>query len=316
MAVVAVSGADGFIGTRLCTVLAGRSHRVIRIVREVHGSGADRRIIADLSSSHPLDPVLAGADTLVHLAARAHVLRETEVDPEAAFRRSNVEATVRLVEAAARVGVRRLVFVSSIGVNGNQTRGIPFTEADVPAPVEPYAKSKLEAEQALRSAADKLGIEVVIVRPPLVYGAGVKGNFLRLLSLVDRGIPLPLAAVSNRRNLIGVENLSELLALCAESAAAAGELFLAAEPEPHSTPELMRAIAKPMGKPSRLFSIPPQILHASARLAGFQSQFEKLCGSLEVCSDKARRVLGWSPGLSFDEGIARTTAWFQERRND
>jgi nucleoside-diphosphate-sugar epimerase len=261
-----------------------------------------------------LDAALSGANVVVHLAARAHVLRETELDPDAAFRRSNVDATVRLVEGAARVGVRRFVFVSSIGVNGNQTRGTPFTESDVPAPVEPYAKSKLAAERALQSAADEAGIEIVIVRPPLVYGAGVKGNFLRLLSLVDRGIPLPLAAISNKRNLIGVENLSELVVLCAEHPAAAGELFLAAEPEPHSTPELLRVIAKAMGKPSRLFSIPPGILHASVRLAGFQSQFEKLCGSLEVCSDKARRVLGWTPSVDFADGIARTAAWFQERR--
>lgn len=314
MASIAVTGADGFIGAALCSVLSARAHHVIRIVRRPHGAGNDRRVVADLASCEQLDAVLSGADAVVHLAGRAHVLRETESDPEAAFRRSNVDATVRLVEAAARVGIRRFVFVSSIGVNGNCTLGTPFTESDVPAPVEPYARSKLAAEQQLQAAAGAAGIETVVVRPPLVYGPGVKGNFLRLLRLVDRGIPLPLATVDNRRNLIGVENLSELLSLCVERPGAAGELFLAAEPEAHSTAQLLRAMAMALGRPNRLFGFPPGILRASARLVGLQTQFDKLCGSLEVNADKARRVLGWSPSVTFEEGIARTAAWFQELR--
>jgi nucleoside-diphosphate-sugar epimerase len=313
VAVVAVTGADGFIGSVLCGVLSERGHRVIRIVRKELGPGTDRRVVTDLASAHALDAAVAGADVVVHLAARAHILRETHQDPEAAFRRANVDATARLVETAARAGVSRFVFVSSIGVNGNQTHGRPFTESDVPAPVEPYARSKLAAEQALRTVADRFAMETVIVRPPLVYGAGVKGNFLRLLSLVDRGVPLPLAAIDNRRNLIGVENLGELLALCVESREAAGEVFLAAEPEVHSTPQLLQAIAAAMGKPARLVNIPPGILCASARLLGLQGQFEKLCGSLEVSSERARRVLGWSPSVDFATGIARTVSWFQER---
>ncbi len=313
MLTIAVTGADGFIGTNVSVALEKRGHQVRRIVRNGHGPGSDRKVVPDLSSSDSLDHVLDGVETLVHLAARAHVLRETEPHPEAVFQRANVDATVRLAEAAIRARVRRFVFVSSIHVNGNQTRGVPFTESDEPAPVEPYARSKLAAERSLKSIASRSALEVVAVRPTLVYGAGVRGNFLRLLSLVDSGIPLPFASVKNRRSLIGVENLSELLALCVEKPAAAGELFLAAEGEVHSTPGLIRSIAQAMRRPSRLFGVPEKALWLSARLVGFQAQFDKTCGSLEVRSSKAQELLGWTPVVSFSEGLARTVAWHRER---
>jgi nucleoside-diphosphate-sugar epimerase len=312
---IAVTGADGFVGTNVSVALEKRGHPVRRIVRSDHGPGSDRKVVPDLSSSDSLDHVLDGVETLVHLAARAHVLRETEPHPEAAFQRANVDATVRLAEAAIRAGVRRFVFVSSIHVNGNQTRGVPFTESDEPAPIEPYARSKLAAERSLRSVAGTSDLEVVIVRPTLVYGPGVRGNFLRLLSLVDSGIPLPFASLRNRRSLIGVENLTELLALCAERPAAAGELFLAAEAEVHSTPGLIRAIAHAMRRPSRLFGVPEKALGLAARSVGVQCQFDKICGSLEVRSNKAQDLLGWAPGVSFREGIAATVTWYRERGN-
>jgi UDP-N-acetyl-alpha-D-quinovosamine dehydrogenase len=313
---VAVTGADGFIGTSLCATLENRGHRVARIVRRTQGCGGDRRVVPDLADASCLEAVLSGADAVVHLAGRAHVLRETEARPEAAYQRVNVDATVRLAEAAARAGVRRFVFVSSIGVNGNQTYEAPFTESDAPAPVEPYAMSKLKAEQALRSVGQESGLEVVVVRPPIVYGPGVKGNFLKLLRLVESGVPLPVASLTNRRSLVGVANLAELLALCVERPAAAGELLLAADPEVHSTPALIEAIAKAMRRGSRLFRFPPRGLRFAARLAGVEAQFCKTCGSLEVCSERARRVLGWSPSLSFDEGISTTIAWYRKRAND
>lgn len=311
MATVAVTGADGFIGAHLCAVLEHDGHRVIRIVRRRSGAGEDRRVVADLASASDLGSVLEGAEVVIHLAGRAHVLRDTEPDPDSAFRRANVDSTVRLAEAAARAKVRRVVFVSSIGVNGDQTHGAAFVESATPAPVESYARSKLEAEQQLLSVAKREHIETVIVRPAIVYGPGAPGNVRRLLSLVSRGLPLPLAAIQNKRNLIGVENLSDLLLLCAGSPAAAGELFLAAEPDAHSTPELLRVIARGMGRPSRLFSVPEQVLRLSAQLVGMRAQFEKLCGSLEVNADKARGVLGWKPRVSFEDGIVRTAQWYR-----
>jgi nucleoside-diphosphate-sugar epimerase len=314
--IIAVTGADGFIGKNLCATLERRGQLPARIVRANPGPGSDRRVVGDLANFDALECALAGADSVVHLAARAHVLRGTAPEPGTAYSRMNVEATVRLAEAAVRAGVRRFVFVSSIGVNGGQSGQAPFREANPPAPVEPYARSKLEAEGALRLLAERSGLEIVIVRPPMVYGPGVKGNLLRLLSLVDSGIPLPLASVSNRRSLIGVENLADLLALCVERSAAAGQLFLAAEPDTHSTPALMGAIARAMGRPSRLFGFPPGALRIVARLVGLEDQFGKICGSLEVSADKARQVLGWEPRLSFDEGIARMVHWYRKRRDE
>lgn len=310
---IAVTGADGFIGTAFCVAVESRGRQVARIVRRAEGPGGDRRVISDLSGPESLDRVLDGVDVVVHLAARAHVLRETEADPQAAFQRANVDATVRLAEAAVHAGVRRFVYVSSIGVSGNETREAPFTESQSPAPVEPYANSKLQAELALMSIAERSGLQFVIVRPSMVYGPGVKGNFLRMMSLVESGAPLPLASLTNRRSLIGVENLNDLLILCTENVSAANELFLAAEADVHSTPGLMQAIAKAMGRPSRLFRFPPKALQNSARIAGLEDHFIKSCGSLEVNAAKVRQILGWKPRQSFEHGILRTVAWFRER---
>lgn len=310
---IGVTGADGFIGAHLCAALEAQQIPVARIVRRKDGVGPDRRT-ADLVSQ-PLEPVLRGVDTLIHLAGRAHVLHETEANPALAFQRANVDATMRLAEAAARSGVRRLVFVSSIGVHGNETHGRPFTEFDEPAPIEPYAASKLRAERSLQEFCRSDGLELVIVRPPLVYGAGAAGNFGRLLRLAARGIPLPLGAVRNRRNLIGVTNLCDFLQLCAEHPAAAGEVFVIAEPEVRSTPQLLTALAHGLGRPSRVFSVPLDLLRLAATVVGQQREFAKLCGSLEVSADKARTVLGWQPRTEFaDEVAAAAAAYLRGRR--
>jgi nucleoside-diphosphate-sugar epimerase len=312
---IAVTGADGFIGRAVCVELEGRCHRVRRITRTADAAhDAGSRFVPDVASAEGLETVLAGCDAIVHLAARAHVLKESEPDPEAEFERVNVGGTVRLAEAAVRAGLKRFVFVSSIGVNGSSSPGAPFTEADPPAPAEPYARSKLHAERALLTAAAG-SLEVVIVRPPMVYGPGVKGNFLRLMSLVDSGLPLPLGSVRNRRSVIGVENLAALLALCSEHHAAAGELFLAAEPEVHSTPGLLRAIAGGLGRPDRVFGFPFGPLRLAAQVGGVANVFEKLCGSLEVSASKAQRLLDWRPTVTFPDGIARTAGWYRERRH-
>jgi nucleoside-diphosphate-sugar epimerase len=289
---IAVTGADGFIGHSACAELERRGYNVRRITRTggplTHG---DYRIVPDLAAADGLEALLEGADAVVHLAARAHVVRETEPDPDAAFERSNVVASERLATAAVRAGVRRFVFVSSIGVNGNATRGTPFTESDRPAPAEPYARSKLRAEQALTTAASG-ALELVVVRPSIVYGAGVKGNFLRLMTMVDSGLPLPLAAVDNRRSLIGVDNLAALLALCVEHSAAAGQLFLAAEPGLHSTPGLLRTIAAALQRPARVIPVAPMRM-----LAGLGGAARRSTSSAarSRCPPKASRA-----------GLART----------
>ncbi|HEX7114307.1 MAG TPA: NAD-dependent epimerase/dehydratase family protein [Steroidobacter sp.] len=315
MAVVAVTGADGFIGVHLCAFFESRGLRTIRVVRRNDGRGECRRVVPDVTSEGHLAIALEGVDVVVHLAARAHILRERrDADSSSAFQKINVDGTKALCMAAHRAGVRRIVFLSSIGVNGARTDGKPFDEQDPPRPVEPYAVSKWQAEQLLQAKARELDLEVVIVRPPLVYGPEVKGNFLRLLNLAASGVPLPLASITNRRNLIGVQNLCDLLRLCVESASAAGQLFLAAEQEAHSTPEIIRALCRGLGRPCRLFAVPEALVRGAARVMGVGSQFEKLCGSLEICPDKAYRDLGWRPRVSFDEEIGRTAEWYLRNR--
>jgi nucleoside-diphosphate-sugar epimerase len=282
--------------------------RVLRIVRRGQGPGRERRVSGNLETASDLEGVLAGAGCVVHLAARAHVLNETESDPVAAFQRANVEATQRLARAAVAAGVRRFVFVSSIGVHGNATCGTPFTELDEPAPTELYARSKLQAEQALRVLAAETGLEVVVVRPPLVYGPGAEGNFHRLVRLAASGVPLPLGSIRNRRSLIGVDNLAQFLVLCCRHPAAAGQVFIAAEPDVHSTPGLIAALADALGRPDRIFPCPEALLRAGAVLLGRGAEFAKLCGSLEASSAKARELLQWQPATPFVEQLRRIAA--------
>jgi nucleoside-diphosphate-sugar epimerase len=239
-------------------------------------------------------------------------MREKSADPLAEFRRVNAAGTRRLAESAAQAGVRRFVYVSSIKVNGERTGNRPFTEADPPGPEDAYAQSKYEAEMALREIAARTGMEVVIVRPPLVYGPGVKGNFRTLLRVVRMGLPLPLASCDNRRSLVGLSNLADLLALCVTHPAAAGETFLAADGEDLSTPELLRRTGRALGRPARLFPVPPALLRAGARMFGRAGAGERLCGSLQVDISRARRILGWNPPSTVDEELARTAQWYQQ----
>lgn len=313
---IAVTGADGFIGRNLCSKVEERGFPVVRIVRRAEGLGSDRRVAANLESVVDARSLLQGTAVVVHLAGRAHVLRETETDPYAAFQRANVDATLLLARGALQAGVGRFVFVSSIGVNGNETHGKPFTEVDEPAPVEAYALSKLHAEQRLKAFCAQSGIELVIVRPPLVYGPSAAGNFGRLLKLAASGLPLPIGGIRNRRNLIGVENLSEFLLTCAVHPGAAGQTFLAAEPEVRSTPELITSLARALGRRARIFSVPLGLLRTCVGVVGKRSEFDKLCASLEISPDKARSVLGWSPTISFDEQIGKIARAYREGRHN
>jgi UDP-glucose 4-epimerase len=272
-------------------------------------------VIGDIGHETDWTESLDGVQSVIHLAARVHIMEETSDNPLEAFRQVNTLGTVRLARAAAQAGVMRLVYVSTIKVNGESTSGRPFREDDRPQPSDPYAVSKWEAEQRLRHISAESGIETVVVRPPLVYGPGVGGNFLAMLKWLDRGLPLPLASVANQRSLVGLQNLASLLAVCAVHPRAAGETFLASDGEDVSTPELLRRAARALGNRARLVPFPVALLRGASRLLARGSACERLCGSLTVDSSKARQVLGWRPELSMDEELRRTATWYLARKS-
>jgi nucleoside-diphosphate-sugar epimerase len=316
MATVLLTGATGFVGPHLIPVLQAQGWHVRSALRSGGASlpaDVETGVVGDLADLPDLGQALDGAEAVIHLAGRAHVMRETAADAGAAFHRANVDATRHLAGQAAAAGVRRFVFLSSVKVNGDRTTGRPFTETDDPAPEDAYGRSKWRAEQTLHEIGAATGLEVVVIRPPLVYGPGVKANFLRLLGLVERGVPLPFAGLHNRRSLVGVWNLCELIATAARHPAAVGETFLVSDQHDLSTPDLVRSIAAAMGRPARLFPFPTFVLRLGARLAGQGDVVERLVGSLQVNSAKATRLLGWLPMVSVEDGLRRTVEWYQSR---
>lgn len=267
--------------------------------------------VTDLSPSTDWSAALEGVDTVVHCAARVHVMSDSSADPLAAFRLVNLEGTMRLATQAQRAGVRRLVFVSSIKVNGESTQpGQPFTADQQCAPRDPYGMSKHEAEQALRKLASDTDMEVAIIRPPLVYGPGVKANFLSMMRWLDRGIPLPFGALGNRRSLIAVDNLASLITRCALHPAAANETFLASDGDDLSTTQLLRRLAAALGARARLLPVPAKWIERGATLSGLSPLAQRLCGSLQVDVTKTRSVLDWAPIISVEEGLQRTARAF------
>lgn len=289
-----VTGVDGFIGARIAPALVAAGHCV---------RGVTRRDTGDIGPETDWTDLVRGSDAVIHLANRAHVTNESHANPLEEFRRVNTLGSLRLAEAARAEGVRRFVFVSSIGVNGIRTSGTPFTEDDPPHPVEPYSISKLEAEQGLQRLASRSGLELVVVRPPLVYGPRVKGNFHRLLRLVERGVPLPLGSVRNLRSFIGADDLAELIRICTEHRAAVGELFLAADGQDVSTALLLDSIAQAMRRRSRVFRFPVSLIRIAAKLVGHERELDRLTDSLQVDAGKAARLLGWRPAKPFAAGI-------------
>ena len=310
-----VTGASGFVGGALCGRLAACGFRVRAVLRD----GGDSSIrsceivrVPAISIDIDWANALSGITTVIHLAARVHVMHEKAADPLAEFRKVNVAGTEHLARSAAANGVKRLVYVSSIKVNGEITNDEDkFTESMGPSPQDPYGISKFEAELALHRVADETGLEVVIVRPPLVYGAGVKGNFVQMFKVLAEGIPLPLASVRNRRSLIYVGNLVDALIVCATHPAAAGQTYLVSDGVDISTPDLLRQIGEEIGRPARLIPFPPALLRLVGRMTGKAGQVDRLLGSLRVDSGKIRRELNWTPPYTLQQGLRATAEWYR-----
>ena len=273
--------------------------------------GMDSVGVGSIGPSTNWETALEGIDTVIHLAARVHIGDESSADPIIEYRRINVEGTRHLAQSAHAQKVRRFVFVSSIKVNG-EGRAVPYTEADQPAPVDPYGISKFEAENELTGIADSTGLEVVILRPPLVYGPEVKANFLQLIKLINRGIPFPFAGVRNQRSMIFLENLVDALVMCAIHPAAAGNTFLVSDGKDISTPQLFKMISSALGKPARVFTLPSGFLRLLGKATGRSEDLSRLLDSLTVDSTKIRTILGWEPPFSMEEGLKETVSWYQQ----
>lgn len=315
---VILTGASGFVGSALLDLLRSRSREVRPIVRQERGL-AGAVAVGEIGLSTEWSKALQGADSVVHLAARVHVMDERSSDPLAEFRKVNVEGTLHLAREAVVHGVRRFVYISSLKVNGEASRpGVPFTADDVPAPSDPYSISKHEAEQGLLALARETGLEVVIIRPPLVYGAGVKANFLRMMRWLYRGVPLPFGAIVNRRSLVALDNLIDLIVVCIDHPAAINQIFLVGDGEDLSTTELLKHIAAALGKPARLLPIPQNIFKIGLKLVGKGDVAQRLCSSLSADISKARTLLGWIPPVGVDEALRKTARHFLDsnRRSD
>ena len=314
--ILAVTGANGFVGRALCTEALRRGLAVRGITRVPCAlpDGVENVAVGEVDGDTPWEQSLAGCDVVVHLAARVHIMRDKSHDPLAEFRRINTAGTMRLAHCARRAGVRRLVNVSSIGVNGPSTEGeLVFTDRDVPDPHNPYSLSKWEAEQALRLIQLEGGLEVVTVRPPLIYGPGVGGNFLRLLGAVYRGIPLPLGLTGNFRDLLYVGNLVDFLLVCAHDPRANGNTYLVSDGTPVSTHALLRGLARALEVRSRLFPVPPFLLQWAGDVTGNTAEIHRLLSSLRVDGSKVQRELDWHPSFTLREGLQATADWYRAK---
>ena len=305
-----ITGAAGFVGTALVERLLHDGRCVVRAAVRNAGSklpdGVERFDAGDFAKQINWSHGLVGVDMVIHLAARVHEMSEQASDPLSGFRRINVKTTLDLAQQSAAAGVSRFVYLSSIKVNGETTApDRPFTPNDLAAPQDPYGISKHEAEVGLREIARTTGMQVVIIRPTLVYGKDAKGNFKSLMSIVARGVPLPLASIHNLRSFVGIDNLVDFIITCLERPAAANETFLVSDGQDMSTTELVRGMAQAAGVPARLLPVPVWALQAGASLLGKGDAVQRLCGNLQVDISKSRQLLGWNPPFSVDEGLKR-----------
>lgn len=303
---IAITGASGFVGSALCSRLEHDRIAFRPLSRSMPGRVPGAAKVADVGPQTDWSAALEGCDAVVHLAARVHVMRESAADPLAEFRRVNTAGTERLARQAVEMGVRRFVFISTAKVLGEDSGDRAFTEGDPPCPSDPYAISKWEAELALARVSTETGLIVTVLRPPLVYGPGVGGNFASLASALHRGIPLPLASIRNRRSMIYVGNLCDAILVCLRHPAAGGRTFLAADGEDLSTPEILRRCARAMGTRVHLLPCPVPLLVAAATLGGYGASVRRLTRSLALDASALRSELGWHPPFTLDEGLART----------
>ena len=312
---VLVTGAGGFIGRAACTALQRRGHSVLGALRKrdpAHESELiDYLSMGDMDESTNWSSALKGIDSVVHLAARVHLMNDTASDPLSEFRRFNVDLTLNLARQAASAGVRRFVFVSSVKVNGENTPfGQPFTAEDMPRPTDFYGISKHEAEQLLVQLAESTGMEVVIIRPVLVYGAGVRANFYQMMDWLKKGVPLPLKALDNQRSLLALDNLVDMIATCLSHPSAANQTFLVSDGEDLTVSELMERTSMALGRKARLLTMPMALLKLIGRVFGKQAVIHRLCEPLQVDIMKSRQLLGWSPPVSVDLALKKTANWY------
>jgi len=317
---ILITGATGFVGRYLCDFLASLGYGVIGTTRsrtsDSASSNYELRTIGDIGDDLDWGSILEGIDYVVHLAARVHVMQDVEKDPLAEFRRINVRGTEQMLRHKGMRNVRRFVYLSSVKVHGEETTDAPFSASDRLMPVDPYGQSKLEAEQLVEAIGTELGIETVIIRPPLVYGPGVGGNFVRLLRMVHKGIPLPFGHIENSRSFVSVQNLCDLIGECLANSAASRKRFLVSDNNDVSTPELIRLIATSMSRPTRLVPVPASILRLGAKLIGRPAEASRLIDSLQVDIEDTMQTLDWKPPLTLADGIQSTVTWYEEQEAD
>jgi len=316
---IILAGASGFVGRGLIPLLLNHRHEVTAAVRTIMDdldSRVKQSLVQGLSAEQDWRPLLNGQEVVIHLAARVHVMSDESPDPLAEYRKVNVEGTLALARQAVDAGVKRFIFISSVKVNGEGTAlGAPYSANAQAAPSDPYGVSKMEAEQGLLALATETGMEVVIIRPVLVYGPGVQANVLSMMRYLHKGVPLPFGAIHNRRSLVALDNLVDLIATCIAHPAAANQTFLVSDGEDLSTTMLLRRMGAALGKPARLIPVPSWILETGAKIMGKQALAQRLCGSLQVDISKTRELLGWTPPVTVDEALNKTAKYFLDSQS-
>lgn len=309
---ILLTGATGFVGRSLLARFVNEEYSVTSAVRTpIADFQAAQVIVQDLTGQTDWSDALIERDVVIHSAARVHVMDEQSADPLTEFRKVNVDGTLNLARQAAAAGVRRFIFISSIKVNGEETvSGKPYTAFDTPQPQDPYGLSKHEAEEGLKALAAETGMDVVIIRPVLVYGPGVKANFRSMISWMNKSVPLPLGSIRNKRSMVALDNLVDLIVTCIDHPAAANQTFLVSDGEDLSTTELLQRTARALNKPARLLPVPAGLLEFGAGVLGKRAVAQRLCGSLQVDIRHTCETLGWRPPVSVDDALKKTADAF------